>query len=91
MEGLRRKYDYAVATAKSVGMVGSIVEHDGRLFLRGSVDARDKADRIWHAIKLVRTWRHEVIADIQVTGGHHAPREHRPDIKLAPRPEKMPS
>jgi len=91
MEGLRRKYDYAVATAKSVGMVGSIVEHDGRLFLRGSVDARDKVDRIWRAIKLVRTWRHEVIADIQVIGERHAPPARHPSIRLAPRPEKMPS
>jgi hypothetical protein len=66
MDGLRRKYDHAVITARIMGMVGSVAEHDGRLFLKGTVGTRERAAKIWQAIKLVPSWRHEVIAEIQV-------------------------
>jgi len=68
MERLRRKYDHAVAIARSAGMTGLIVERDGRLFLKGSVRSSDQAARIWRAIKSVASWRNEVVAEILVTG-----------------------
>jgi nucleoid-associated protein YgaU len=66
---LRDKYDYAIQTAKGVGMQGSADERDGKLHFKGTVQTQDQANRIWDAIKTIPTWQQEVVADIKAVSG----------------------
>src|SRR6476659_6945701 len=63
--GLRDKYAYAVQTAKNLRMQGSADEHDGKLYIHGTVPTQDEANKIWDAIKTVPDWPKEIVADIQ--------------------------
>jgi LysM repeat protein len=65
---LREKYNYAIQTAKTLGMQGGAEERDGKLHFHGTVRTQDDANKIWDAIKTIPSWSQEVIADIRATG-----------------------
>ena len=69
---LRDKYNHAIQTAKNNRMQGGAEERDGKLHFKGTVNNQDEANAIWTAIKTVPSWREEVVADIQATGGPQA-------------------
>lgn len=66
--GLRDTYAYAISTAKGK-FDGHAEERDGKLHFRGSVKTEEDKNALWDAIKTIPTWRNDVVADIQVTGG----------------------
>ena len=61
---------YAYALKVSQGKFhGTTEERDGKLVFKGSVASEADKNEIWDAIKTIPTWRNDVAADIQVTGG----------------------
>ena len=66
--GLRDMYAYAIQTAKGK-FHGNAEERDGKLYFKGTVATEAEKNEIWNAIKTIPTWRDEIVADIQVTGG----------------------
>jgi nucleoid-associated protein YgaU len=64
---LHGKYKYAVETAKNFNFAGTMDEHDGKLYFKGTVPTQDQANKIWDAIKTIPTWPQEVVADIQAS------------------------
>lgn len=66
--GLRDTYAYAIQTAKG-HFHGNAEERGGKLYFKGTVATEDEKNRLWDAIKTIPTWRDDIIADIQVTGG----------------------
>ena len=70
--GLRDMYAYAIQTAKGK-FHGNAEERDGKLYFKGTVATEAERNEIWNAIKTIPTWREDIIADIQVTGGPGAP------------------
>ena len=50
-------------------MDGTVEERDGKLYIKGRVQSQDEANKIWDAIKTIPTWRNDIVADIQATGG----------------------
>src|SRR4030095_11152611 len=66
--GLRDTYAHAIQTAKGK-FQGNAEERDGKLYFKGTVATEADKNEIWTAIKTIPTWQHEVVADIQVTGG----------------------
>ena len=66
--GLRDMYVYAIQTAKGK-FHGNAEERDGKLYFKGTVATEAEKNEIWTAIKTIPTWRDDIIADIQVTGG----------------------
>jgi len=66
--GLRDTYAYAISTAKGK-FNGSAEERDGKLHFKGSVRTEDEKNELWSAIKTIPTWKEDIVADIQVTGG----------------------
>ena len=48
---------------------GSAEERDGKLHFKGTVATEAEKNEIWTAIKTIPTWKNDVEADIQVTGG----------------------
>jgi nucleoid-associated protein YgaU len=71
--GLQGTYAYAIGKTKEYQMDGTVEERDGKLFIKGRVQSQDEANKIWDAIKTIPTWRNDVVADIQATGGGAAP------------------
>ena len=65
---LQGKYTYAIQTAKDVHMQGGAEELDGKLYVKGTVDTQEQANRIWDAIKTIPEWPNEIVADIKATG-----------------------
>ena len=65
---LQGKYTYAIQTAKDVHMQGGAEELDGKLYVKGTVDTQEQANRIWDAIKTIPDWPNEIVADIKATG-----------------------
>src|ERR1044072_7041884 len=65
---LRDTYSYAIQTAKGK-FDGSAQEKDGKLHFVGSVKTEAEKNEIWTAIKTIPSWKDDVVADIQVTGG----------------------
>jgi nucleoid-associated protein YgaU len=63
---LRDKYSHAIQTARNYGMDGFALERDGRLLLAVTVASEAEKDAIWDALKTVRDWQNEVVADIKV-------------------------
>ena len=57
---------------------GTIDERDGKLVFKGSVATEAEKNEIWDAIKTIPTWKNDVMADIQVTGGPSAPASKAP-------------
>ena len=68
---LRDTYAYAIQTAKGK-FDGSAQEKDGKLYFVGSVKTEADKNEIWTAIKTIPSWRDEVVAEINVTGGGEA-------------------
>ena len=66
--GLRDTYAYAIQTAKGK-FHGSADERDGKLHFKGTVATEDEKNELWTAIKTIPTWKNDIVADIQVTGG----------------------
>lgn len=66
--GLRDMYSYAIQTAKGK-FHGNAEERDGKLYWKGTVATEGEKNEIWNAIKTIPTWQHDIVADIQVTGG----------------------
>ena len=66
--GLRDTYAYAISTAKGK-FNGSAEERDGKLHFKGSVQTEEQKNELWSAIKTIPTWKEDIVADIQVTGG----------------------
>lgn len=64
---LHGRYRYAVETAKGFDFKGSIDEHDGKLWFKGTVATQDQANKIWDAIKTIPTWTQDIVADIKAT------------------------
>ena len=65
---LQGKYTYAIQTAKDMRMQGGTEERDGKLYIKGTVDTQEQANKIWDAIKTIPDWRNEIVADIKATG-----------------------
>ena len=70
--GLRETYSYAIQTAKG-HFLGNAEERGGKLYFKGTVSTDDEKNKLWDAIKTIPTWRDDIVADIQVTGGTAAP------------------
>ena len=66
--GLRDTYAYAIQQSKGK-FHGSAEERDGKLHFKGTVATEAEKNEIWTAIKTIPTWKNDVVADIQVTGG----------------------
>jgi nucleoid-associated protein YgaU len=66
--GLRDTYAYAIQTAKGK-FNGNAEERDGKLHFKGTVATEAQKNELWDAIKTIPTWRNDIVADIQVTGG----------------------
>ena len=66
--GLRDIYVYAIQTAKGK-FHGNAEERDGKLYFKGTVATEAEKNEIWNAIKTIPTWRDDIVAEIQVTGG----------------------
>ena len=66
--GLRDTYAYAISTAKGK-FQGNAEERDGKLHWKGTVNSEQEKNEIWQAIKTIPTWKDDIVADIQVTGG----------------------
>ena len=66
---LTGKYKYAMETAKGFHLDGTTEERDGKLYIKGTVQSQDEANKIWDAIKTIPDWKNEVVADIQAKGG----------------------
>jgi nucleoid-associated protein YgaU len=69
---LKGMYAYSQKVAQGK-FHGTIDERDGKLVFKGSVATEAEKNEIWDAIKTIPTWKNEVLADIQVTGGPGAP------------------
>ena len=69
---LRDTYNYAIQTAKNLGMQGSADERDGKLHFHGTVQTQDQANKIWDAIKTIPTWQQDIVADIKAVGGQES-------------------
>jgi nucleoid-associated protein YgaU len=65
---LTGKYKYAMETAKSFNFDGTTEERDGKLYLKGTVQSQDQANKIWDALKTIPDWKNEIVADIKATG-----------------------
>jgi nucleoid-associated protein YgaU len=66
---LTGKYKYAVETAKGFHLDGTTEERDGKLYIKGTVQTQDQANKIWDALKTIPDWKTEIVADITATGG----------------------
>ena len=66
---LKGTYAYSVDMAQKLGLQGSIDEHDGKLYFKGTVPTQNDANKIWDAIKTIPTWSQDVVADIQARPG----------------------
>lgn len=74
---LKGMYAYAQTIAQGK-FHGTIDERDGKLVFKGSVATEAEKNQIWDAIKTIPTWKNEVVADIQVTGGPSATTSNAP-------------
>ncbi len=66
--GLRDTYSHAIQTAKGK-FKGNAEERDGKLHFKGTVATEADKNELWSAIKTIPSWKTDVVADIQVTGG----------------------
>jgi nucleoid-associated protein YgaU len=65
---LTGKYKDAVETAKGFHLDGTTEERDGKLYIKGTVQTQDQANKIWDAIKTIPDWKTEIVADIKASG-----------------------
>jgi len=66
---LTGKYKYAMETAKGFHLDGTTEERDGKLYIKGTVQTQDQANKIWDALKTIPDWKNEIVADITAKGG----------------------
>ena len=67
---LTGKYKYAMETAKGFHLDGTTEERDGKLYIKGTVQTQEQANKIWDALKTIPDWKNEIVADITArTGG----------------------
>jgi nucleoid-associated protein YgaU len=66
---LTGKYKYAMETAKGFQLDGTTEERDGKLYIKGTVQTQDQANKIWDAIKTIPDWKTEIVAEITARGG----------------------
>jgi nucleoid-associated protein YgaU len=66
---LTGKYKYAMETAKGFHLDGTTEERDGKLYIKGTVQTQEQANKIWDALKTIPDWKTEIVADITATGG----------------------
>ena len=66
--GLRDTYAYAIQTAKGK-FHGNAEERDGKLHWKGTVNSEQEKNEIWQAIKTIPSWKDDIVAEIEVTGG----------------------
>ena len=66
---LTGKYKYAMETAKGFHLDGTTEERDGKLYIKGTVQTQDQANKIWDALKTIPDWKNEIVADISAKGG----------------------
>ncbi|HEV8211231.1 MAG TPA: LysM peptidoglycan-binding domain-containing protein [Vicinamibacterales bacterium] len=66
---LTGKYKYAMETAKGFHLDGTTEERDGKLYIKGTVQTQDQANKIWDALKTIPDWKNEIVADITARGG----------------------
>ena len=66
---LTGKYKYAMETAKGFHLDGTTEERDGKLYIKGTVQTQDQANRIWDALKTIPDWKNEIVADITARAG----------------------
>ena len=66
---LTGKYKYAMETAKGFHLDGTTEERDGKLYIKGTVETQDQANKIWDALKTIPDWKNEIVADITARGG----------------------
>ena len=79
---LKGMYAYAIKIAQGK-FDGTIEERDGKLVFKGRVATDAEKNEIWDAIKTIPTWRNEVVADIQVTGGPKTQAQQEPSAAPA--------
>jgi nucleoid-associated protein YgaU len=72
---MRQKYDKAIQVAKSLHMLGSADERNGKLYFTGTVSSEDQKNQIWNAIKTVPDWQTDIIADVRVSASAAAAAE----------------
>jgi nucleoid-associated protein YgaU len=65
---LKGMYAYAIQVSQGK-FHGTTEERDGKLVIKGTVGTEAEKNAIWDAIKTIPTWRNDIMADIQVTGG----------------------
>jgi LysM repeat protein len=82
--GMREMYAYAIQTSQGK-FHGTTEERDGKLHWKGTVATEAEKNEIWNAIKTIPTWRNDIMADIQVTGG--ASPSAAPQVAAAPTQE----
>jgi len=82
---LKGMYAYAQSIAQGK-FHGTIDEQNGKLVFKGSVATDAEKNQIWDAIKTIPTWKNDVVADIQVTGGPSAPASKAPAAAPAAAP-----
>jgi nucleoid-associated protein YgaU len=68
---LQGMYAYAVKVSQGK-FHGTTEEQNGKLVFKGTVASEADKNAIWDAIKTIPTWRNDIVADIQVTGGSAA-------------------
>ena len=66
---LTGKYKYAMETAKGFHLDGTTEERDGKLYIKGTVQTQDQANKIWDALKTIPDWKNEIVADITARAG----------------------
>lgn len=64
---LKDMYQYAVQTAQGK-FHGTMEEHDGKFYWKGTVGSDAEKNEIWNALKTIPTWERDIVADIKVTG-----------------------
>jgi hypothetical protein len=62
---LQVKYSKAIELAEQADLDSAPEEHEGRLYLIGTVRAAADVSKIWEAIRVLPEWDAEVIADIR--------------------------
>jgi LysM repeat protein len=68
MMSLKGMYAYALQVSQGK-FHGTADEQNGKLVFKGTVATEAEKNEIWTAIKTIPTWRDDIMADIQVTGG----------------------
>ena len=64
---LQGTYAWARKVADDVQFKGSFDERSGKLYIKGTTDTQDQANKIWDAIKTIPTWSQDIVADVQAT------------------------